>query len=367
MNKKLPQWVEIYVITPLNLLVVLLITCAVLYSIGKDPFVALSIMIQGAFGSTLGWGYTLFYATNFIFTGLAVAIAAHARLFNIGGEGQATLGGLGVSLLCLSYDWPHWLFALPFAMLAGMAFGGFWAFIPGYLQVKRGSHIVITTIMFNFVPSALMVYLLSGILKQSGQMEPATQPFPKGTHLPTLHDFFAFFSLPFAKHTPANISFIIAIICLIAFGFVLNRTRFGYELRAFGFNETAAQYAGISGFRIIVIAMIFSGSMAGLMAINNVMGSEGRLILNITEGAGFIGIAVALMGRNHPLGIFFAAILFGFLYQGGAELALWEAIPRELVFLLQGVVILFAGALNLMFHYPVAWLYHRIYSENETQ
>ena len=126
------------------------------------------------------------------------------------------------------------------------------------------------------------------------------------------------------------------------------RTRLGYEIRAFGKSEKAATYAGISSFKIIMVAMLISGALSGLMAINNVMGESGRLVQNASEGAGFIGIAVALMGRNHPVGVLLAAILFGFLYQGGAELGLWTTIPIELRTVVQGLVILFTGALDQM-------------------
>ena len=130
--------------------------------------------------------------------------------------------------------------------------------------------------------------------------------------------------------------------------FLIWRTRLGYQLRAFGKSQPAAVYAGINPVKITIITMMISGALAGLMAINNVMGEAERLILGSVEGAGFIGIAVALMGRSHPLGILFSALLFGALYQGGAELGLWTSIPRELVIVIQALVILFTGALDNM-------------------
>ena len=125
-------------------------------------------------------------------------------------------------------------------------------------------------------------------------------------------------------------------------------TRLGYELRAFGKSPTATRYAGISPFKIIMVAMLISGALAGMMAVNTTQGEAERLILNFTEGAGFLGIAVALMGRSHPLGVFLAALLFGFLFQGGAELGFWTSIPRELILVIQALVILFVGALGMM-------------------
>ena len=135
------------------------------------------------------------------------------------------------------------------------------------------------------------------------------------------------------------------------------RTKLGFEIRAYGHSEPGAVYAGISPVKIIMIAMLISGALAGMMALNNVMGEAERLVLNSTDGAGFIGIAVALMGRSHPFGVFLAAILFGFLYQGGAELALWTTIPRELIVVIQALVILFTGALDNMVRMPLEKLF----------
>jgi simple sugar transport system permease protein len=304
-------------------------------------------MVTGSVGSAYAWGYTLYYATSFMFTGLAVTVAFHGSLFNIGGEGQAQLGGLGVALVCLALPWPHWTLALPVAMVAGALFGAAWAAVPAYLQARRGSHIVITTIMFNYIGAALIIYLLVNVLKPAGQMDPATARFPAGTALPTLSDL-PLLSLVFDKKVPANVTLFVALAACWLVWLILWRTRLGYEIRAFGKSEPAAIYAGISPFKVTMIAMLISGALAGLMSINNVMGESGRLLQNSSEGAGFIGIAVALMGRNHPIGVFLAAILFGMLYQGGAEIGLWTSIPIELRTVVQGLVILFTGALDQM-------------------
>nr|NIN77266.1 ABC transporter permease [Planctomycetales bacterium] len=146
------------------------------------------------------------------------------------------------------------------------------------------------------------------------------------------------------------------IACLLVW-LLIWRTKLGYEIRSYGQSEPAAIYAGISPVKITMIAMLISGGLAGLMAINNVMGEAERLVLNAVEGAGFIGIAVALMGRNHPFGVLLAALLFGFLYQGGAELALWTNVPRDLITVIQALVILFTGALDNMVRMPLAKLF----------
>jgi len=354
---RMPRWAEMFLVPLISLVIAFLISGLVILGIGENPVEAMRVMVTGALGSSYGWGYTLYYATNFMFTGLAVSVAFHASLFNIGGEGQATLGGLGVALVCLFIPWPHWSLALCGAIVASMAFGALWAAIPAWLQAKRGSHIVITTIMFNFIAAALMNYLLVNILRPEGKMDPATARFPEATNLPELGAMMNAIGLPFAKGTPANITLLLALLCAVGVWALLWHTRLGYEIRSFGKSQKAAQYAGINPVKITLVAMLISGALSGLMAINTVQGEANRLLLNSVEGAGFIGIAVALMGRNHPFGVVLASLLFGFLYQGGAELALWTKIPRELITVIQGLVILFTGALDYMVRKPVEALF----------
>ncbi|MGX9356864.1 ABC transporter permease [Roseobacteraceae bacterium S113] len=350
---RMPTWADAVLVPLISLVLAAVLSALVILGIGEDPWEAVKLMVSGALGSTYGWGYTLYYTTNFMFTGLAVAVAFHARLFNIGGEGQAMLGGLGVAIVCLYIPWPHWTFALFFATVSAGLFGALWAIIPAYLQAARGSHIVITTIMFNFIAAALLNYLLVNVMRPPGTMDPSTAKFPEGAHLPTLHDMLAPFGIAFSKSAPANVTLFVAIAACFVVWALIWRTRLGYEIRAFGHSEPAAKFAGISPVKITVVAMVISGALAGMMALNTTMGEAERLILNATEGAGFIGIAVALMGRSHPVGVAMAALLFGFLYQGGAELALWTNIPRELIVVIQALVILFTGALDNMVRMPL--------------
>ena len=353
----MPRWADVLLIPLISLLLAAFFSALVILAIGENPIEALNIMVSGALGSKYAWGYTLYYTTNFIFTGLAVAVAFHARLFNIGGEGQATLGGLGVALTLMYLPWPHWSLALVGAAAGAALFGAAWALIPAILQARRGSHIVITTIMFNFIAAALLNYLLVNALKPMGQMEPATGKFPEPTHLPNFAEMLAPFGIEFSRGAPANVSFLVALAACVAVWALIWRTRLGYEIRAFGHSEPAARYAGISPTRIIVVTMAISGGLAGMMALNNVMGEAERLVLNATENAGFIGIAVALMGRSHPFGILLAALLFGFLYQGGAILSQDTPIPVQLILVIQALVILFTGALDDMGRKPLERLF----------
>lgn len=353
---RLPKWADVALVPLISLLIAFVISGLVILAIGENPWEALKIMVTGALGSAYGWGYTLYYATNFMFTGLAVAVAFRASLFNIGGEGQAMLGGLGVALVCLALPWPHWTVALLAASIGAALFGAAWAAVPAWLQARRGSHIVITTIMFNFIAASLLNYMLVNVMRPQGSMDPSSARFPEGAKLPNLSQIPGLSGI-FDKNTPANVTLFIALAACVLVWFLLFRTRLGYQIRAFGKSEPAAVYAGISPFRITMYVMLISGALSGLMAINNVMGEAERLVLNSVEGAGFIGIAVALMGRNHPIGVFLASILFGFLYQGGAELGLWTTIPIELRTVLQALVILFTGALDQMVRMMVGWFF----------
>ncbi|OSQ52503.1 ABC transporter permease [Marivita geojedonensis] len=354
---KMPGWADAVLVPLISLILAAILSALVIIGIGEDPIAAFNLMVDGALMRSSGWGYTLYYATNFIFTGLAVAVAFHARLFNIGGEGQAMIGGLGVALACLYIPWPNWYVALLGATVSAAIFGALWALIPAYLQAKRGSHIVITTIMFNFIAAALLNYVLVNLLRPQGAMDPATAKFPEATHLPTFQDMFSTATAPMFRGAPANVTFFLALLACVFVWVLIWRTRLGYEIRAFGHSESAAKYAGISPVKITIVAMLISGALAGMMALNTTMGEAERLVMNATEGAGFIGIAVALMGRSHPLGVLLAALLFGFLYQGGAELALWTNIPRELIVVIQALVILFTGALDNMVRMPLEKLF----------
>ncbi len=252
-------------------------------------------------GSIKGWGYLLYYATNFVFTGLAVAVAFHAGLFNIGGEGQAYVAGAGAAFVGLGLEFLPWPIVIPLAILAAMAVGSFWAWVPGVLQVKRGSHIVITTIMFNYIALSLMGYLINYWFRPVGKMAVESREIT-GAYIMSFREVAREFFDMRLPSTPLNFTVFLAIAAAVVVWYLLWRTKLGYEIRAVGANTDAAVYAGIRPDRIIVITMAISGALAGLMAINEILGAQHRLVLGFVQGAGFVGIAVALMGRSHPLG-----------------------------------------------------------------
>ncbi len=353
------DWVTLALLPAVNLTLALLLSAVVVILVGENPARALRILATGAFGNAEAVGYTLYYATNFVFTGLAVAVAFHGGLFNIGAEGQAYLGGFGVALLCLGAGaWPTVL-VIPAAVLVAAAGGAAWAFVPGWLQARRGSHVVITTIMFNFIASALMTYLLVNILIKPGQQSPETREFDPNTWLPQLHEILRWLGWEIGR-SPLNLSSFFALGTCALIWLYLWHTRWGYELRALGHNEAAAVYGGIPPARTVIVAMSISGALAGLMSLNEVMGVQHRLLLNMPGGAGYVGIAVALMGRNHPVGIVLAAVLFGALYQGGSELSFdMPKLTRDMVVVIQGLIILVCGALEHALRGPIEALVRR--------
>ncbi|WP_338846535.1 ABC transporter permease [Massilia sp. W12] len=346
MSETMPRWVTALLLPLLNLLSALVVAGIVIWLLKEDPIEALGILIKSAVLNPEGLGYTLFYASTFIFTGLAVAVAMQAGLFNIGAEGQMYIGGFGLTLFLLSTDsiLPGWVL-IPGAMLASMLFGALWALIPAWLQARRGSHIVVTTIMFNFIAASLMNFAIVSFLIPAGQQNTASRVFAETAWLPRLTDYF-----PVLGNTPLNISFLVALLALVAYGVVVWRTPTGYALRATGLNKHAAHYAGISISKTLIFAMLASGALAGLASVNTILGSTHYMGLNFPAGAGFIGIAIALMGRQHPLGIFLSSLLFGALIQGGLDLSFEKPnIPSETFIFIQGLIILFCGAMENLY------------------
>ena len=303
-------------------------------AIGQNPFEIYGVMLRESLATGYGLGQTLFRATPLVFTGLAVALGFRAGMFNIGTEGQLYLGGFAAAMVGATFaGWPSWLL-LPLAMLAAASAGAAWGAIPGVLKARFGSHEVINTIMLNFISFALVAWFGRSVYQTATVR---TAEIGAGAVIPRLGDF-----LPAFKGTPANLSLVVALAMAVATGVLLFRTRRGYELRAVGLNAPAAEYGGISVGGAQIVAMALSGALAGLGGINFVLGYKHYFEQGFSAGAGFLGIAVALLGRNHPAGVIIAALFFGALSYAG--LVINERVPRELVDILQGLVILSAIA-----------------------
>lgn len=309
--------------------------------VGDSPVEAYRLLLGSALSWPDGIGYTLFYATPLIFTGLAVLVALRCGLLNIGAEGQLYTAAFATAWVGIKLAaFPSFLL-VPLCCLAAIVVGGLWGAIPGVLKARFGSHEVINTIMLNFVAVALVSYFTQYHYKIPGDPILQTAPISSGAHIARLGKFIP--GLP--ERIPLNLAFIMA---LLACGFVylfLWRTKWGYEIRATGASPTAAEYGGISVRKQIVLAMAVSGALAGMVGINEVLGYRYRYYDGFSANYGFTGIAVALLGRKHPAGVLLAAILFGMLIRGGIFVdAFTNNVTKDLVDVLQGMVILFVAA-----------------------
>ncbi|MDH4142615.1 MAG: ABC transporter permease [Chloroflexota bacterium] len=280
---------------------------------------------------------TLVAATPLIFTGLAVAVAFRTSVFNIGVEGQFILGAFGATVAAIVFSeqglWPPLVLLL--AIIFGIATGAVWGFIPGFLKARTGAHEVITTIMLNYVAAQIVLYgLRSDFLRQAGSSQPISKVLT--VRMPLM-----FPDLPAIR---LHWGFILALIVAALVSWFLFKTTKGYELRAAGFNMTAARYAGMSAGGAIILAMTVSGGLAALGGSMEVLGTVGQMSNDISSGFGFNAIALALLAGNRPSGVVAAALLFGALRTGGGLMQVKTGIPLDLLFFIQALVIMFVAA-----------------------
>ncbi|MBA3355750.1 MAG: ABC transporter permease [Pyrinomonadaceae bacterium] len=309
--------------------------------IGDNPLQAYGLLFGSAFSWPVGIGYTLFYATPLIFTGLAVLVAFRCGLLNIGAEGQLYIGAFATAWVGITFaGLSPWLL-IPMCFIAAILGGGMWGAIPGVLKARFGSHEVINTIMLNFIAVALLSYFTQYHYKSPGDPIMQTVPIGEGAHIARLGGFIP--GLP--EFIPLNLAFVLALICCGLVYIFLWRTKWGYELRATGTNPSAAEYGGISVRKQIIVAMTISGALAGMVGINEVLGYRYRYYDGFSDNYGFTGIAVALLGRNHPVGVIISALLFAILQRGGIPVdAFTEHVTKDIVQVLQGTIILFVAA-----------------------
>jgi general nucleoside transport system permease protein len=310
-------------------------------AVGDNPLETYGLLIGSALSWPDGIGYTLFYATPLIFTGLAVAVALRCGLLNIGAEGQLVMGAFAAAWAGITFAGLPALVLVPLCMLAAIFAGGAWAAVPGVLRARFGAHEVITTIMMNFIAAGLASYFTQYHYKEPGDAILETAPIAEGARIARFGRF-----LPgFPERIPLNVTFLLALAACVLVWIFLWRTRWGYEIRATGANPSAAEYGGISIGRQIVLAMAVSGGLAGMVGINEVLGYRYRYYDGFSAGYGFTGIAVALLGRNHPVGVLLGALLFGAFLRGGLFVDIFtEHVSKDLVLVLQAVIILFVAA-----------------------
>ena len=324
--------IEEAVLPPLvALLLAAVVGDVLILSFGQSPGAVYRLLLEGTWGNAYGFGQVLYKATTLVFTGLAVGLGLRAGLFNIGAESQLAAGGFCAALvgLLLPAGIPA-LLCLPIFILAAALGGGVVGAVPGVLKARFGAHEVIVTIMLNFIVLALLNYLTSTRLHVPDTLH--TAEIGSGA-LPRVSDFVSSF-----QGSAANATILLAVLAMLALSWFLFRTRRGFELRAVGLQPHAAEYAGVNVGSVTWRALAISGAIAGVGGLNYVLGYKHYYEEGFATGAGFLGIAVALVGRSHPVGIGLAALLFATLSQGG--LAVNALVPKQMVDVLQAVVIL---------------------------
>jgi len=308
--------------------------------VGGNPFLAYAGLIQGSFGSAKALSETSVWATPYIFAGLAVALAFKGGLFNIGAEGQLALGAVSSALI--GYALPEWLgfdlptiIHLPLAIIVGMAMGAFWAGIVGFLKAYTGGHEVINTIMMNYIALNTISFLLNGPMKdQSPNNVSARTPLiAESARMPVIFE-----------GLRIHWGFVLALLAAFLVWWMLNKTTLGFEIRTVGLNPDAAKYAGINVKRTIILTMALSGMLAGMAGALEVTGLNYRHELGFSIGYGFDAIAIALLGKSHPLGVVLAAILFAAMRNGATRMQFLTQLPIDLISMLQALILLFVAA-----------------------
>ena len=322
----------------MSIILAILATSLIMLATGYSPLIAFQTLILGALNRS---DLIFWYATPLIFTGLAVALAFQAGLFNIGAEGQLYMGSMAAAVVGFMLLLPPVIHPL-LALLVGFIVGGLWALIPGLLKAYRGAHEVVTTMMMTFIAILLTQWLAAGPLQEPGQVQPQAQTpliFPTA-------ELAKLFGSNFL-----NFGFIIGIFAVIGVWILLRNTVLGYEMRAVGKNESAAQAAGINPKKMIVISLFISGCLAGLAGAVEILGYYHRFRDAWSAGLGFDGITVAVLGANNPIGVLLGAIFFGFLRAGAIPMQTLGGVPAEMVDVIQGLVVLFVAAPKI-----VMWL-----------
>ncbi len=308
--------------------------------IRENPLTVYDAIFTAALKDRDGWGNVIYRATPLIFTGLAVALAFQCGLFNIGGEGQMVMGGFAITWIGFTFVKLPAFLLIPLCILGGALVGGLWGGIPGYLKARRGVHEVVTTIMLNWIAVAFTQYLTMAY-KPKESWIPHTYEIAKSAQLSRLAHYLNPLGIDFPKSNLVNTAVFVAILAVIFAAYLLRRTKIGYEIRSVGFNPTAAECAGINVAKNTVLAMAISGALAGLAGVNQVMGYKHRFRYGVFGGLGFDGIGVAFIGRNSPMGVVLASLLFGILDHGGLAIDVSTKVPREIILVMKAVILIF--------------------------
>jgi simple sugar transport system permease protein len=327
----------------LAVLLAALFGAALALLIGENPLRVLRVLVEGAFATADGFASVLFQTTALVFTGLSVAFAFRAGLFNIGAEGQLVMGAFLAALAALSFPQLPGVALVPLCVAAAALGGAVWGAIPGLLRAALGVHEVINTIMMNFIASGITGYLTVHVLREPGQQIPHTAMIPEAARIARLGEI-GLLQNPIPAASPANVALLLALAAAALIAWLLQRTPFGFEVRALGLGSRAARVAGMPTSATLVAAMAVAGALAGLGGVNEVLGFRYRFLDNFSSGIGFLGIAVALLGRARVGGVIGAAFLFGVLNSGALEIDIFTDVPREIVLVVEAGILLFVVA-----------------------
>ncbi len=330
------------VVIPLLAVITAFVIGGIIMMLAGVPFTqvleAYRALIAGSVGSVKAISETLTAATPLILTGLAVAIAFRAGLFNIGGEGQMLVGGMTALVVGFSFEGLPAVVHVPLALLAGVLGGAAWGFVPGFLRAKTGAHEVITTIMMNYIAYRLIEFLLTlTYFQKEGRNDPISKSVEKSAEYPLL----------LGWQDPSlrvHLGLFIAVGAAVVIHWLLFRTNLGFEFRAVGANPAAARYAGMSVSKVYILVMVIAGGLAGMAGTGQVLGVLGRASPGFSAGLGFDGIAVALLGRSNPMGVVAAAVLFGGLRAGGQQMQVEAGVGIDLIAVIQALIIIFVAA-----------------------
>ncbi len=320
-----------------------LVASGIILAIGQNPIDVYALMLRFSLTRADSVAAILFRTTPLIFAGLAVALSFRANLWNIGVEGQYYVGTFAAALVAFGVRGLPAVIHLPLAVLAGMVGGLLWAVVPIALKLRRGAHEVITTIMMNYIAQAVVLYLLADVFRdpaQAGTPRVRTPEFVSSARIPLLRPLLALFGLGIPEHSALNWFLPAGVLLCAAAAFWLARTRFGFEVRAVALNPLAAEAAGIRMHRVQLLMFLASGAVAGLIGLSDALGFFGYFDIDFPKGLGFLGISVALLAKNNPIGIIPAAFLFAFLDRGAQGVQVFVGIPREVITILQGIIIL---------------------------
>ncbi len=321
----------------------MLIASIIILAIGRNPLEVYGVMIRFNLTRTDSLFSILFKTTPLIFAGLAVAASFRVNLFNIGVEGQYYVGAFCAAFVGFSLRGLPAAIHLPLALAAAAAGGMLWALVPIALKLRRGAHEVITTIMMNYIASALLLYLINDVFRdpaQVGTPRVRTPEVAAAARIPSMGPLLAPLGLHGSDVEKLNLLLLLGIALACVLAYFIGRTRFGYEVRAVAFNPLAAEAAGIPNARVRFWMFMLSAGVAGLVGLNDILGFFGYLDIDFPKGLGFLGISVALLAKNNPLGVIPAALLFGFLDRGAAGVQFFARVPKEIIVILQAIIIL---------------------------